>query len=240
MKKEQWELMGKIYSKNQEFKKKLTFALDGINQMLSIAPNSYLSLSFGKQSICLAHMIFHINPKLPMYFLASEETWQMYNYKEVIDDFCSKWPISLHIIQSNNFYSSSTWKENRDKGDKDLQNMVKADDFSGVFMGLSKEESRARKITLSIQNSIHPTIFVYKNGKYRCCPIMNWGVREIAAYVSLNNIKLLNIYEMFGLEQRTTARITKKMVNNNGLALLRATNSKGYRNINNQFNILNS
>lgn len=239
-KKKEWDLIGKIHSKSYEYRKKLDFAILGLNMMFNTAKKPYLSLSFGKQSICIAHMIYQINPNIPMFFLASDETWSMYNYKEVIEDFYNKWPIDLHVIQTNHFFNSESWKDSRDKGDCDLQNMVDKNKYDGVIMGLAKDESKARKITLLKHTDIHPTIFEYKDKRYRCCPIMNWDIKDISAYVVTNDIKLLNIYEIYGLEQRTTARITKKMVGNNGLGLLRATNSRGFRDINNQFNILNS
>lgn len=223
-------MAGKIYSNLPEGKRKLAYAQGGISKMLSFCPNSYISLSFGKQSICTAHMIYQQNQTVPAFFLASDETWHMYNYQEVINKFLKICPLNLTIVQTNHFFEADSWKENRDKGDKDLQNMCNRKDWDGWFWGLAKEEGRARKLTCSKNNTdIHPTIFRYSDGKSRCTPIQDWNINDLAAYIQKYNLPMLNVYEKFGLEQRTTARITKKCRDFGSIEYLRITNSKGYR-----------
>lgn len=234
-------LLGKIYSETNHYEKKLQFAKDGIKKMLDAAPNSYISLSFGKQSNCLAHLIYQINPKIPCFFLASDETWYIYDYENVIEKFTKLCNIDLTIVQTKNLWNSASWKESRDVGDKDLENMCDRDKWQGWFWGLSKDESKTRRRTCSIENTnIHPSIYRYKDNKLRCTPIMNWTIKDLAAYIYLHNIPLLNIYYKYGLEARTTARITKKMLNANGVGYLRATNSRGFRKIANKFDIIRS
>lgn len=212
------------YSKLKIRQKKLSFAKNGIIEMLAISKKNYISLSFGKQSICVAHMVYQIKKEIPCYFLASEESWLMYDFAEVIKSFLCLCPeIILKIIQTKNFYASKTWKESRDLGDKDLQNMCNRKNWDGWFWGLSKDESRARKITLSSSYSgqTHPTIFKYSDNKYRCCPIMNWNILDLAAYINENKLPVLNIYKRYGLQMRTTARVTKKMVEAGGVNYLK-------------------
>lgn len=223
-------LTGKIYAKTRERKEKLDFAIAGVHALLNVCQRVYVSLSFGKQSSCLAHMVFKIKPQIPMYFLASDETWHMYNYQEVIDKFCKKWPIDLHIVQTHHFFNTKTWKEGRDEGDQDIQKMCAREDFDGWFWGLAKEESFARKLTCSKNNTkIHPTIFRYTDNKLRGTPLQDWGIDDLAAYIYEYDIPLLNIYEKYGLKQRTTARITKKCRDFGANTLWRTTNSQGFR-----------
>lgn len=225
-------MVGKIYAKTERCQNKRQFAIDGINALLSAVDRVYVSISFGKQSLCVAHMVYLIDPRTPMFFLASDETWHMYNYREVIDKYTSKWPINLQIVQTHRYFGADSWKAGRDAGDKDLQQMCNRDDWDGWLWGLAKEESKARRITCSANNSgIHPTIFRYSDGKLRGTPIQNWGIDDLAAYIGEYEIPLLNIYEEFGLEMRTTARITKKCRDYGSSTLIRATNSRGYRNL---------
>ena len=227
-------LAGKIYCLNRKRKYKLDFAVEGIKKMLNVASNSYVSLSWGKQSICVADMIYKIKKDIPMFFLASEETWKMYNFDKVIDDFINKHPgLNYECIQTHRFNNAKSWKEGRDNGDKDLQNMCDRREWDGWFWGLAKDESRSRKITLSVQknNKIHPTVFRYTDGKYRCCPIMNWDINDIAAYIYENSIEVLNIYKKFGLEMRTTARITKKARDSGAMFYINIINKRGYRDL---------
>jgi len=223
---------GGIYKKLKKRKVRLEFAKEGIYEMLKISPKSYISLSFGKQSTCLAHMIYKINPDIPCYFLASAESWSMHNFKEVIEAFLKICPIKLMIVQTDHFFRNDlkTWKENRDVGQFDLQKMCNRNDWSGWFWGLVKEESKERKITLCKQweGQPHPTIFRYVDNKYRCCPLMNWDILDIAAYIEENNLPLLNIYKKLGLQMRTTARATKTAVLQGTMIYLKMIDIEGF------------
>jgi len=216
---------GELYAQLPQRKRKLGFALDGIAAMQELAPKSYASISFGKDSICLAHMLYQIDPGLPMYFLASWESFIIHNYEEVIESFTSRWPINLTIVTADNVSQNPglSWKETRDIGQHDLQDMCVREDWGGWYWGLTKEESKGRRMTLSYkwEGQPHPTIFRYKDGKYRCCPLMNWNLLDIAAYISKHNLPLLSIYKEYGLEMRTTARVTKNMAEFGGVAYLR-------------------
>ena len=223
-------MAGRVYAKTQKRQKKLLFAQDGIYKLFDAVKRVYVSISFGKQSLCLAHMVYRIEPSTPMYFLASDETWEMYNYREVIDQFVDRWPIKLNIVQTHNFWGASSWKESRDYGDKDLQKMCPRENWDGWFWGLAKDESRARKISCSKNNSgIHPSIFRYSDGKLRGTPIQDWNIDDLSAYIAEYDIPMLNIYRKFGLQQRTTARITKKARDFGSHTLIKATNLNGFR-----------
>jgi 3'-phosphoadenosine 5'-phosphosulfate sulfotransferase (PAPS reductase)/FAD synthetase len=210
--------------------------------MLAAAPKSYVSLSFGKQSLCVAVMVHGLAPRTPMHFLASEETWSLYDYRAVIDSFLAKWPVDLTIHQTERLTGAADWQAARDAGDMDLQQMCPREQWDGWFWGLATEESPARKKTLLAayrQDTPHPSIFRYSDGKLRCCPLMHWTTLDLAAFIGEQGIPLLNIYKRYGLEQRTTARITKKMLRNQGMALSRMCNSAGFRRVVDQFPEIN-
>lgn len=243
--------VGRLYGRTVRGKRRLQFALDGIEAMLKLSGRSYVGVSFGKQSLCLAHMVYRMRPEMPMFFLASSESWLIHNFETVIDDFMNQFPIRLTIVQTNRMgldisqdilslsdkqsgikwvfrgwnrsADNETWKAARDAGDKDLQRMCERAEWDGWFWGLAKEESRGRRITLSRrwEEQPHRTIFRYKDGKFRCCPLMNWEIDDIAAYVAANDLRLLAEYEHNGLQTRTTARVTKMMAENAGVVLLK-------------------
>lgn len=214
---------GALYAGLHQRRYRLEFALNGIEVMMELAPNAYASISFGKQSICLAHMLYQVVPEMQMYFLASWESWIIHDYENVIEEFVSRWPINLHIVQSDNVSDNDlSWKETRDLGQFDLQNMCNRDDWDGWYWGLVKEESVGRLRTLSIRwkDQPHPTIFRYTDRKYRCCPLMEWNNLDVAAYVQKHNLPLLDLYREHGLEMRTTARVTRDMAEMGGVAFL--------------------
>lgn len=237
---EQHMLQGRLYQETYYFRKSLQFVIDGIRSMLVLSQRNYVSVSFGKQSICLAHMLWKVRPEMPMFFLASSESYLMHNFVEVIDAFMQIAPINLTIVQSNHaaldisdhvdrlselqptikwrFLPTGdpawSWKQVRDAGDDDLAQMVSRDDFDGWFWGLAKEESKSRRLTLSRQweGQPHPSIFRYSDGKYRCCPLMNWHLDDLAAYIYRYKLPLLDTYHEDGLTARTTARLTRRSI----------------------------
>lgn len=222
---EQQMEQGRLYMQLSERRRKLDFARAGIEAMRQLAPHAYASISFGKQSICLAHMLYQVEPEIPMFFLASWESFAMYDYEHVIAEFTSRWPINLTIVQADNVTGNDgmTWKQTRDLGQNDLQSMCQRADWDGWYWGLSKEESQGRRRTLSVRwdGQPHLSIFRYKDGKYRCCPLMNWSILDIAAYMQEHGIPLLDVYQRFGLEIRTTARITRNAAELGGVAYLK-------------------
>ncbi len=230
--------LGKVHAHSPLFRSRLRFAQEGIDAMRKLSPKSYVSLSFGKQSLCVAHLVYQVSPDTPMYFLASDETWMLYDYRDVIDLFCARWPVKLTIVQTHRLAGAKSWADSRNAGDQDLQQMCNRADWDGWYWGLGKDESRARRLTTLqayAQRTPHPSIFRYADGKHRCCPILHWGINDLAAYIATHQIPMLNIYRKFGLTQRTTARVTKKMMQNQGMALCRMTNSGGFREFVNLF-----
>lgn len=250
---------GRLYSKLEPYRNALAFAQRGIDALLTqVDPDRvYASISFGKQSLCLAHLLYQIAPRLPMYFLASSETWYLHNYLDVIDRFMQQTPITLTIVQTNRLGleiagpiadlarrqpgirwihrgaydpAHATWADARAAGHRDLQEMVERAQWDAFFMGLAKEESKGRRITLSLKwpGQPHPSVFRYWDGKYRGCPLMNWRGKDIAAYVATNQLPLLDEYERFGLAARTTARATGMMAESGGLANLRHKNISAF------------
>lgn len=216
---------GRLFAKTNRYRTQQQFSLAGIEAMQKIAPRSYASISFGKQSVCLAHMLYHVDPTIPMFFLASWESFLLYNYEEVIEEFTRRFPINLTIVMADNVSNNKglSWKETRDLGQQDLQTMCTREEWDGWYWGLVEEESKGRHMTLNWKwkGQPHPTIFRYKDGKYRCCPLKQWGTLEIAAYVSTHEIPLLDLYKQNGLKMRTTARVTRDMAELGGVAYLR-------------------
>lgn len=249
-------LTGKIHALTPPYKRNMDFAKKAIEVMLRLSPRNYVSLSFGKQSLCLAHLVYQMAPETPMFFLASGESWCIHNFVEVIDAFMKHSPINLTIVQTNwpglnigDFIKdmkkrqpairwifkgqsdlTGNWKHCRDLGDNDLAEMCNRQEWDGWFWGLAKDESRMRAITLSKkwEGQPHPSVFRYVDGKYRCCPLMFWRWEDIAAYISENNLKMLGQYEQLGLQTRTTARITKRMVGARGMEEIKHWNKIGY------------
>jgi 3'-phosphoadenosine 5'-phosphosulfate sulfotransferase (PAPS reductase)/FAD synthetase len=64
--------------------------------------------------------------------------------------------------------------------------------ISNMFMGLTKEESRVRSITLSARGSLY-----YSKGRngWTCCPLANWTATDIWAYIVSRGLPYLSVYD---------------------------------------------
>lgn len=227
---------GRLHARLPLHRRRRDFALEGIAAMRRVAPRSYLSLSWGKQSIVLAHMLYQVEPSLPMYFLASGESWLIHNYAEVIEQFTARWPIQLHIVQTDHVFDGQglDWAASRAAGKRDLQTMCDPADWEGWYWGLAKMESKGRRFTLSARydGQPHPSIYRYSGewatGKYRCCPLMHWGLLDLAAYIAEHDIPLLDAYHTHGLGTRTTARVTGMTADYAGVSAIKQTSLEAF------------
>lgn len=239
---------GRMYAGTGWHKARRRWAYEAIREMLKLGERFYVSLSFGKQSAVVAHMLYHVAPQTPMLFLASSESYIIHDYVDVIDRFLTRWPINLTIVQTNNAALDIeadvaelsrrqpairwrfkppgdpgwTWEETRAAGHDDLQAMAAREEFDGWFWGLAKEESKARRLTLSTkwEGQPHPAVYRYSDGKYRCCPLANWQALDLAAYIAEYELPMLDAYHHSGLSARTTARITGRSAEEGAMALM--------------------
>ena len=92
---------GRMYARLPAYGRALAYAEAGIAAMLALCPRTYVSLSFGKQSQVVAHMVYQVAPETPMRFLAGSETWIVHNFGDVIDRFLRQCPVRLTIRQTN-------------------------------------------------------------------------------------------------------------------------------------------
>lgn len=253
---EQQMVRGRLYAQLLVYQQRVSYAQEGIAAMLALCPRPRVSISFGKQSLVLAHMVWQVAPDTPMHFLAASETWLMDNFGEVIDAFLQRFPVRLHIRQTNDAAididapvrwlqerqpaiqwvfktpGDSSWGWNRvvDEGDGELDRLADREEYDGWFWGLAKEESQVRAMTLAKtwDGQPHPTIFRYTDGRYRCCPLANWHVPDLAAYIAEHDLPMLRTYHREGLDARTTARVRRRSVDVGYMGKLRHYDIQAY------------
>ncbi len=203
---------GRIYSRLPQFRRKLEQARLDIFYALSLG-KGYVSLSWGKQSTVLAHMIYGLSADTACVFWKNPTSSDLNNFDQVRDTFMARWPVRYVEFQ---------------EGDTDLPGngraYMKNNGLSVVFMGLVSDESLARKYSLG-KASVH-NCFRYASGYLRCCPLRKWKIMDIAAYVSLYDLPLLETYHRYGLEARTSAGLTPGSHAEQGIDLLSRENQQ--------------
>lgn len=176
------------------FRKKENKAISDIIAAL-YRRKGYVSLSWGKQSTVLAHMVYSVSQYTPCVFWKNPTSDILNNFNEVRDLFLSRWQLNYIEYQDGD-------TDLVGNGNKFLEN----NGLQVVFMGLVSSESKARKFTLG--KADENNCFHYSNGKIRCCPLKNWSNQDIAAYIAKYKLPFLKTYAKFGFDARTSAGVT--------------------------------
>lgn len=186
-----------LYSKMPEHKFLISKTVNFIKWALSRVENPYLACSFGKDSSVMLHLVFNQYPNIVVKFLGKKET-------DLIDDYTGiiEWWQKKNIIIERISYQG--WLEGGTK--KGIAKNMQADGYDSFFVGIRKEESVSRRITLKKDGKF----FKMKDGKIRIAPLADWRTRDIAAYMFSNKLPILNAYKREGFEARTTSNIPSK------------------------------
>lgn len=224
------------WARTQKFQKKVDYAKGIIKQTLEISQKPYVAFSCGKDSSVLADMVLSIDKTVPLRFLSSGETRIIHDVDTVIDYFKNQGAtieeINIDRVFSDD-WKDATWTEQRKAGNKDLQSLT-GDSHDCIFMGLRKEESKPREISLTRCRTEGYPAYTYKYmqganaGVIRCCPLATWTTSDIAAYIVANGLPTLDWYKTLGIEGRTTARLTGDAVRQNVMVYIKNKNPDGY------------
>lgn len=224
-----------LWSKMPQYQEKLSITIENVSEMLKVSKNPYIAFSCGKDSCVLASIVLSINPSIKCRFISSGETRIVHNIDEVMNFFRRRYAADIEEINIDRVFSkeweTASFDEQRKAGRKDIQNIDNRG-YDGVFMGLRKEESRGRKISLSFHKSdiLPKNMYKYESREfYRMCPLSDWITEDIGAYLETNHIQTLHWYETYGFDSRTTARITGDAVRQNVLFYIHKNNLEGYQ-----------
>lgn len=232
----------KLYANLKTYKVKLDKTIKSVEQMLDLVRSPYIAFSCGKDSSVLADIVLKINPDIKLRFISSGETRIMHNVDNVMDYFTNKYNANIEEIVFDRVFSAewkgSSFDEQRKAGRRDIQS-INNSSYGGVFMGLRKEESRGRCISLKMHNNddLPRNMYKYKNRRefYRMCPLADWKTEDIGAYIVTNDIPVLKWYQDFGFESRTTARLTGDAIRQNTLYWIKYNNPVGYNKLISRF-----
>lgn len=186
-----------LYAQMPEYKFLVNKTISFIRWALTKVNNPYLACSFGKDSSVMLHMVFNQYPNIIVKFLGKTETDLIDDYKGIIE-----WWRQRNVLVERITYKG--WLEGGTR--KGIANNMQADEHDGFFVGIRKEESVGRRITLKKDGKL----FKMKDGKTRIAPLADWTTKDIAAYMVANNLPVLGAYKREGFEARTTSNIPSK------------------------------
>lgn len=191
-------LMFLAWSKRPQFNEKVNQSLNVIEQALAIAP-AYVACSWGKDSISMLHLVQQLKPEIPVISFGHPERELISNYADVEQRYCHAYSPSLTtlIMQGDHvpdkLRRTELWKT-----------------YPLAFVGLRKEESDKRSISISKYGLIHQFTSGLRRGTWRCCPLGWWGWKDVWAYIVANNLPYLDAYDLQSKDRgRTTDHLSK-------------------------------
>lgn len=182
-----------LYTKLNSYKALVNKTSGFVRWALQKVNKPYIACSFGKDSAVMLHLVHSINSDIDVRFIRWQgETEYIDNYDEVI----SQWGLkNLHQIELNRVSLLDKRK-----------NRYNTDQYDSFFVGLRKDESTTRRITLKAHGMF------YKNaaGLYRICPLADWTAKDVEAYIVEHQLPTLKSYSIQGFQSRTATRIPRE------------------------------
>lgn len=180
---------GAIWAKMPPYKRLERDTLRSVEKMLSECPDSYVSNSWGKQSVVMAHLVWRVNSAVPNVHFTGDDAGLIADFSNVKRTFLARFSVTyiervraLKLRDAIRQYNEETNPQ-------------------GVFVGLCAYESKGRTKTIE---SSRDSILVMKHDPIRCTPLGWWKQEDLAAYIAKYDIPLLDTYHRFGLEARTS------------------------------------
>jgi phosphoadenosine phosphosulfate reductase len=198
---EYWRIQYLIHAKKISFQRHVRTTQEIVVSFLSRHPDSYVSWSGGKDSTVLVHLCKMISPDIPImsekddmdfpeeipYLRMMQKRYEL--NLEIISPEISLWDaIGKFTITEDVHSRGAEFSETFFY--KIVENYRRSHGFSGVLLGLRKEESRGRLLNrcsrgLSYERS---------GGEWVCQPLADWSAADIFGYLFSYEIPILPVY----------------------------------------------
>lgn len=202
-----------LYSHLRQFDYKVQQAQRIANQGFEAMDRPCASMSFGKDSTVMIHLLWQHNPELPVMYVNCGRWDEWPDTPRVKQEFLARFPDSFFIelqgpgimeayIQAGEMYiqdeeiSPAAKKAQRDYGDslaEVLDGEAKKRGYDGSFIGCRKEESDNRRRLFAMRG---PLYFAKTRGQWACHPLAFWSSQDIWAYIVKYNLPYNELYDL--------------------------------------------
>ena len=205
-------LVYELHSQTHEFLHRVQSGLKIISDGLNAMQRPYASVSFGKDSLVMAHLLLSVAPALPMLYVNCGEWDEWPDTLRVKTEFISRFPCQLielvghsivsAYIQAERIYiqdeeiTSTARKAQHDYSSslgKILDEEAKSRGFDGAFMGLRKEESNNRARLFAMRGPLYHSS---TRDLWACHPLAWWTGRDVWAYIIKYNLPYNELYDL--------------------------------------------
>ena len=205
-------LVYELHSQTREFSHRVQAGLKIISDGLSAMHRPYASVSFGKDSLVMAHLLLSVAPALPMLYINCGEWDEWPDTPRVKSEFVRRFPcqfielsgpsIVSAYVHAGGIYTQDeemTYLERKAQHDYSsslgrlLDKEARARGFDGAFMGLRKEESNNRARLFSMRG---PLYYSSMRELWACHPLAWWTGRDVWAYIVEHDLPYNELYDL--------------------------------------------
>ncbi|MCX7880850.1 MAG: phosphoadenosine phosphosulfate reductase family protein [Ignavibacteria bacterium] len=179
-----------------------------IEDNLKRFPNCYVACSFGKDSSVLLDLVLRAKNDVPVRFFTTRYTFIIDNYEEILEWWKQKYDVRIEYVTGEK-YNEKYGEVKGFKTRKKLQWSLNNCEYDAFFVGIRKEESSQRRISLNKYGKVH---YMKTFQKWRLAPLSDWNLFDVWAYIITNKIPVLETYKRLGDDTRTTAGICTRAV----------------------------
>lgn len=197
-----WHELYTTHASTSAYQRKVEKASVVIKEFLSHDIKSYGSISGGKDSTAMMHLINQIDPSIS--FVSEKDDMDFPNELDYMDSLRERYDLNLTIISPpvklwDVVMDHNFMEDIHSKGTNFsdtyfyslLRNYQEQHGFKGVFLGLRAGESKGRKFNYMTNGAI------YFNKSWQqtvCQPLAEWTAQDVFAYLFSNEIPILDVY----------------------------------------------
>ena len=201
-----------LHASLSTFQRKVEQARQIARAGLAKANQFYISLSFGKDSIVMTHLLLQDWPNLPVLYVNCGEWDEWPDTPRVKAAFLQYCPcnftelsgpsIMVAYAQAGGFYvqdeeqDPTARRAQRDHGHSLVAILLAAAmrlDYDGAFVGLRREESNNRARLFTMRG---PLYYATTHRQWVCHPLAFWSARDVWAYIVQYDLPYNELYDL--------------------------------------------
>ncbi len=191
-----------LHSQLPIFQKRLIEAKNIVAEFLARNIKSYASISGGKDSVAMAHLIWTIEPQMKFMSLLDDSDFP--GLHEYVNGIRQRYNLDLDIVIPGEKlweifgkydFTDDVHSPHSQYAKKYFFELIKKykteNGYEGVFLGLRAQESRNRCRNFIRRGEIY---FNRSWHQWICQPLARWEARDVLAYLFKNEISIFDIY----------------------------------------------
>jgi len=193
------------------FRQRIILANSVIKAGLEKMQRPYISMSFGKDSTVMTHLLLQAIPDAPVIYVNCGEFDEWPDTPRVRDEFLRRVHCNFHEIVAPSIFdlyitagyvltdyetgskaARQMWRIYDDSLGKAITTRAKELGCDGGFLGLRAAESINRTRLFNWKENPY---YAESRKMWTCCPLEKWTARDVWAYITKNDLPYNDLYD---------------------------------------------